>query len=376
MVFQPPAAGEPRPLRVLLVAPSLDTIGGQSAQAALILARMRNEPAVDMAFQPIAPRLPGLLRPLQRLRFVRTLPTFALYCAQLHAALRRCDIAHVFSASYTSFVLAPTPAIRFARRLGKPLILNYHSGEAEDHLARWPSAVRTLRLASRLVVPSAYLVDVFARFGLPANVVPNAVELGTYRFRERVVPAPAFLANRNFESHYRVDCVLRAFARIQAQRPEAMLTVAGDGPEGASLRALAASLSLRHVRFAGRVRPEDMPALYDAHDFWLNGSDVDNMPVSILEAFASGVAVVSTRPGGIPHLVDDGRTGRLVPCGDPQALATAALGILEDPALFARITRAAREECVRYTWPRVRQGWLDAYSQLAPRGTMLHRPET
>jgi glycosyltransferase involved in cell wall biosynthesis len=376
MASLPSASGEPRPLRVLLVAPSLDTVGGQSTQANLIVSRMRAESAVDMAFQPVAPQLPGPLRPLQRMRFVRTLPTFALYCAQLHAALRYCDIAHVFSASYTSFVLAPTPAIRFARQLGRPLILNYHSGEAEDHLARWPSAVRMLRLASRLVVPSAYLVEVFARFGLSASVVPNAVELDTFRFRERTAPAPAFLVNRNFEAHYNVAGVLRAFARIQAQRPEATLTLAGDGPEGAALRALAVSLGLRHVHFAGRVRPVDMPALYEAHDFWLNGSDVDNMPISILEAFASGVAVVSTRPGGIPFLVDDGRTGRLVPCGDFQALAAAALGILEDPSLFARLTRAGREECARYTWPRVRQGWLDAYSQLAPQGTMLHRAET
>ena len=365
-----------RPLRVLVVGPSMANFGGQSVQAELIRRGLADEPSLEVSFQPIDPPFPRGLASLRRLRFVRTAINETLYVAQLRTAIARSDVVHAFAASYLSFALAPTPAILMARRMGRGVILNYHSGEAEDHLARWHSAVRTLRLTDAIVVPSQYLVDVLGRHGLAASVVFNAVDLSAFRFRARPDPAPTFLVNRNFEAHYNVACVLRAFGRIQAKRPEATLTVAGDGPEGASLRALAASLALRNVRFAGRVRPEDMPALYGAHDFWLNGSDVDNMPVSILEAFASGVAVVSTRPGGIPYLVDDGRTGRLVPCGDSQALAAAALGILDDPALFARLTRAGREECVRYTWPRVRQGWLDAYSRLAPEGTMLHRPET
>lgn len=374
MIAVTPSPAEPRPLRVLLVAPSLDAIGGQSTQADLILNRMRSEPSVEMSFQPIAPRLPPGLRAIQRVKVVRTLPTFALYCAQLRAALARCDVAHVFSASYMSFLLAPTPAILFARQLGKPLILNYHSGEAEDHLAQWPSAVTTLRWASKIVVPTSYLVEIFLRFSLAASAIPNAVELDRFRFRRREKPLPAFLVNRNFEPHYNVACVLKAFARIQAQRPDATLTVAGDGPERGALRELAKGLALQGVRWTGRIRPGDMPALYDAHDIWLNGSDVDNMPLSILESFACGLAVVSTRPGGIPWIVDDGRTGRLVPCGDAEALASAALEVLESRDQFAQLTAAAHAECARYTWDRVRQGWLEAYSQLAPRGTMLHRP--
>jgi hypothetical protein len=173
----------------------MDGIGGQSIQADLILRGLRDEASLEMSFQPISPRLPPVLRPIQRVKYARTLPTFSLYCAQLFNALRRCDIVHVFSASYFSFLLAPTPAIHFARYLRKPAILNYHSGEAEDHLNRWPSAVRTLRLANRIVVPSDYLVTVFERFGFQARVVSNAVDLSAFRFRARSNPRPAFLVN-------------------------------------------------------------------------------------------------------------------------------------------------------------------------------------
>jgi len=99
---------------------------------------------------------------------------------------------------------------------------------------------------------------------------------------------------------------LRALALIQKRWPDALLTVAGDGPQREQLRQLARDISLRNVRFVGRVPPEHMPALYDEHDVWLNGSDVDNMPTSILEAYACGLTVASINPGGIPYIVEDG----------------------------------------------------------------------
>jgi glycosyltransferase involved in cell wall biosynthesis len=354
----------------------MDKIGGQSIQADLILRRLRDEPSLKMSFQPINPKLPPVLRPIQRVKYARTLPTFSLYCAQLFKALRKCDIAHVFSASYLSFLLSSTPAIHFARYLRKPVILNYHSGEAEDHLARWPSAVRTLRLADRIVVPSNYLVDVFERFGFRARAVFNAVDLSTFKFRARSNPRPVFLVNRSFEAHYNVACVLRAFALIQRRLPQASLTVAGDGSQRATLQRLAGELSLRNICFVGRIQPEHMPSMYDKHDVWLNGSEVDNMPLSILEAYACGLAVVSTNPGGIPYVVQDRRTGRLVESGDAESLAEAALEVIGNPALFAELTRNGLAGCANYTWDLVKQSWITTYSELAPKGTSLYPRET
>jgi len=178
------------------------------------------------------------------------------------------------------------------------------------------------------------------------------------------------LVNRHFESHYNVACVLRAFALIQRRRADASLTVAGDGPQRAHLRQLARDLSLRNIRFVGRVQPEHMPALYDEHDVWLNGSEVDNMPMSILEAYACGLAVISTNPGGISYIVEDGRTGRLVQCGNAEALAEAALEVVGNPPLFAELTRNSLAECVKYTWKSVQLGWMRLYSELAPSDTL------
>ena len=135
----------------------------------------------------------------------------------------------------------------------------------------------------------------------------------------------------------------------------------------------------RFATFASSVaylRSTCRPSLYDEHDVWLNGSDVDNMPTSILEAYACGLAVASTNPGGIPYIVEDGRTGRLVQCGDAEALGETALEVIGNPALFAELTRNALAECANYTWDLVKQGWITGYSELAPKGTSLYPRQT
>ena len=116
---------------------------------------------------------------------------------------------------------------------------------------------------------------------------------------------------------------------------------------------------------AGRIDNAQIPALYAAADVMLNPSTVDNMPISILEAFASGVPVVSTDVGGVPFIAEDGRTALLVPARDPAQMAGAMLRILQDRPLAVRLAAAARDEVKQYAWPVVRQKWLAVYRRLA-----------
>jgi glycosyltransferase involved in cell wall biosynthesis len=359
-----PEAGA-RPLRVLVVAASLDILGGQAVEAQRILRGMADEPSVELLFLPVNPRLPGRLRALQRVKYVRTVVTSLFYWMLLLARVPRTDVLHVFSASYFSFLLAPTPAILAAKLFGKKVVLNYHSGEAEDHLANWRTAVPILRLADAIVTPSNYLVDVFARFGLAARAVSYTVETDRFRFRERAPLRPVFLSNRNHEPLYNVGCVLRAFAGIQQRLPEANLVVVGDGSQRAELERLAGELNLRQVEFVGRVEPEEMHGYYDAADVFLNASNIDNMPISILEAFAAGTPVVTTNAGGIPYIVTDGETGLMVEREDCDGLARAALRLFEEPGLASKLTRGAHEQSRLYTWSAVRDGWLKVYREVA-----------
>jgi glycosyltransferase involved in cell wall biosynthesis len=294
--------------------------------------------------------------------------TSLVYCINLLLKVPKQDVIHVFSASYFSFLLAPTPAIFIARLFGKKVILNYHSGEAEDHLRCWPrTSVPIMKLADEVIVPSPYLVGVFRKFGLRAKPVANIIDVDRFKFRERKPLLPKFLSNRNLYPLYNVACIVRAFAKIQQRFPEAKLTIAGDGRQRASLEALASELKVRNVEFCGLVAPEKMCELYDENHIFLNSSNIDNMPGSILESFASGVPVITTNAGGIPCIVTHERTGLLVPKNDHEAMASWAIHLLESPELAATIARNAYEESPAYTWDAVRETWLAEYMQLAGR---------
>jgi glycosyltransferase involved in cell wall biosynthesis len=345
----------------------MDILGGQAVQAARLMAHLRTEPSLEIGFLPINPRLPGILRKLQSIKYVRTVVTSIWYVATLLARVPRYDLIHIFSASYFSFVLAPTPAILIAKLYGRKIVLNYHSGEAEDHFTRWRSAILTLRLADEIVVPSEYLVRVFARFGLSAIAIHNTIETESFRFRERRPLRPVFLSNRNLESHYGVDCVLRAFAIIQRNLPDASLVVAGDGSQRRSLEQLATELNLRNVEFKGQVDHDRAFELYDAADIYLNGSHIDNQPLSLLEAFACGLPVVTTNAGGIPDIVSHNHTGLMVECGDSEAMAEEAICLLGHSEVSGFIIGEALKECRKYSWEAVRDRWMEMYEGLGGR---------
>jgi glycosyltransferase involved in cell wall biosynthesis len=174
------------------------------------------------------------------------------------------------------------------------------------------------------------------------------------------------LCTRNFEPLYNVACVLRAFARVQAQHPDATLTLVGSGSQDAFLRTLARTLRLRNVAFVGRVPPSEISRYYADSDIYLQAPSIDNMPLSVLEAFASGLPVVSTNVGGIPSILRDGVDGLLVPHDDHEALAAATMRLLDDPDIARNLATSARATLATYQWPVVRDGWLRAYRGVSP----------
>jgi glycosyltransferase involved in cell wall biosynthesis len=229
--------------------------------------------------------------------------------------------------------------------------------------------VPTLLKADAVVTPSGYLVDVFSRFGVPARSIANFVDPASVRYRRRDALRPVFLANRNFQALYNVPCVLRAFAVIQRRLPGARLIVIGDGPERAHVHEVSRELGLANVEFLGAVPPTEMGRWYDEADVYLNASDIDNMPNSIIEAFACGLPVVTTRAGGIPYVVEHDRNGLLVDLGDHEALAAAALRLIDEPAVAQRLIAAALGDVERhYTWDAVGERWAELYRGLVGAG--------
>ena len=352
-------------IKICILAPSLEWLGGQSRQASRLIAGLRTEASLSVDFIPHDPRLPKFLAGLQQIKYVKTAVTWLMYCLILFVRLPKYDVLHVFCASYYAYALSAVPAILLGKVYGKKVIVNYRSGEAEDHLQNWRwTALPTIRLADAVVVPSGYLVDVFRRFGIRARPIHNIVELDRFQYRERNPPRSVFLTTRLLEPLYNVGCVLRAFAIIQRRVPEASLTVGGDGWQRPELEDLAAELGLRNTTFIGRVSWEKMPELYDSADVYLTATNIDNMPSSVIECYASGLPVVTTDAGGLPYIVKNEETGIMVRCGDHEALAVGALRLLEEQGLAGRLAYRARQECRKYSWETVRTEWLQLYREL------------
>jgi len=330
-------------------------------QADRLLRAWHGDPDVQAWLVPVNPLPPRLLRPALDVKYLRTVVTEATYFPGLVRQLARADVVHVFSASYASFLLAPLPAMVVGRALGKPIILNYRSGEAPDHLARSAIARKAIARADRNIVPSTFLVDVFQEFGIRAEVIPNLVDLERFRYRERQPLRPKLLSTRNFDPLYNVATTIRAFRLVQDRFPEASLTLVGAGAQDDALRGLAAQLRLRNVNFAGCVAPELIPQFYATHDLYIQSPNTDNMPTSVIEAFGAGLPVVSTEAGGVPAILEHGRHGLLAPLGDDERLAAHVVRLLDNPEYGRQLARAAFETTRRCTWPAVRTLWLDAY---------------
>jgi glycosyltransferase involved in cell wall biosynthesis len=351
-------------LRVAIVAPSLRYVGGQAVQGELLMRLWRDDTDVEMTFVAVDPPLPRLLAWAEGIPGLRTILREPIYFLHLWRGLRDVDIAHIFSASYWSFLLAPAPAWLFARLRGKRTLINYRSGEAREHMQRFRSAPFVLSRVDEIVTPSGYLVDVFREFGLKAVVVPNVVDLTQFHYRERKPLRPRLVCTRGFSTYYSVDVVVRTFALVAKSYPDATLDLVGGGPLEGDVRKLVADLQLSGVKFSGVASRDNIGKCYDDADIFINASWLDNMPVSIIEAFAAGTPIATTSPESIPYLVDNERTGLLSPVGDEKALAENVLRLLRDPELAARIAQNAYQESSKFTWQAVRGQWLNVYRGL------------
>jgi glycosyltransferase involved in cell wall biosynthesis len=361
-------------IRVAFVAPSLRYVGGQAVQADLLMRNWKEDPDVAARFIAHDPRLPYGFGWIERVPFLRTVIREPLYLLSLWRNLKDVDIAHIFSASYSSFLLAPLPAWFVARELGRRTLINYRSGECRDHLQRSMIARHVLKKTDRIVVPSGYLVDVLREFELEAQIVPNIVDLSQFRYRLRKPLRPHLVCTRGFHPYYGLDVVVRAFAEVQRSYPEAQLDLVGGGGLEGQIRDLVRQLSLSGVQFLGVAAHKDIGEFYDRADIFVNASNLDNMPVSVLEAFASGTPVVTTAPESMQYIVEHERTGLLSAPGDAAALAQNILRVLSDPELAIRLAQNAFAESSRYSWKSVRDQWVDMYRGLMPNREKSEEP--
>jgi glycosyltransferase involved in cell wall biosynthesis len=247
------------------------------------------------------------------------------------------------------------------RQAGKPYILMLHGGNLPKFAARRPKLVRQL-LASAVVVtaPSEYLRERMQPYWKDIQVLPNAISINAYTFRIRR-RASRLIWLRAFHEVYNPVMAVQALALLKQGFPNIHLTMIGRDKGDGSLqktRQEAERLGVMdRLTLLGSVRKEDVPEKLAGADVFLNTARIDNTPVSVLEAMASGLCVVSTNVGGIPYLVQPEREALLVSPDNAEDMAEAVRRIIVEPELSRRLSSNARRKVEQLDWSVILPRW-------------------
>jgi len=241
-----------------------------------------------------------------------------------------------------------------------------HGGNLENRLKNNPQLCRLLFSNSyKLVSPSLFLQEVFISYGYEkVDFVPNSINIKNYKFQEpQMLSAAKSLWVRSFSTIYNPSLAVKVLKLLKEEGIEAELCMVGPDSDGSlqAVKNLARQLGVS-VRFTGKLTKETWVKLAADYNIFLNTTNFDNMPVSVIEAMALGLPIVSTNVGGMPFLIASGTDGLLVPPNDEYALAVAVKQLLHQPVFAKSIAFNARKKAEQFDWELVKEKWFEVLS--------------
>jgi glycosyltransferase involved in cell wall biosynthesis len=266
---------------------------------------------------------------------------------------KRYNILHIHCCSNWGFAPAVL-GIVVGRLLGKRIILTYHGGDASAFFVKYPKFVKHwLKRTDINIALSGYIGKEFEKIGVPYKIIPNILEFDNSNYRERIVIHPRFICTRAHEELYNIPCILRAFQTVQSQLPEASLVLVGNGSQHMSLVEMVKNMGLKNIIFTGHIDNSKIYEYLNNADILLSTPRIDNMPVSVLEAMDAGLLVISTRVGGIPYIIEEGKTGLLFDENDAMALTVLMQWALSHQKDSIQIIHNAKQDVLKYNWEKI-----------------------
>ena len=362
-------------MKVLLICNYKPGVGGISGQVELLQKHLREEGHTADIFSTKASIMRRLLIPFRLL-----------------SVAKHYDVLHIHCCSGWGFLPAVL-GISVGRGLKKRIVLTYHGGGGEKFFEKHHKLLKHhLTRTDANIVLSGFLAKVFDKHQLPYSIIPNIIELDESHYRQRDVLKPHFICMRAHEPLYNIPCILRALQKVltelslteksesirisqselkelsepisqteKNELPEATLTLVGDGSQHETLMQMANEMGLKDVIFTGRVDNSEIYKYLDHADIMLSAPTVDNMPVSILEGMNAGLLVISSNVGGVPYMVEDGKTGYLFPSDNSDALADLMIKAVRQQAESKNIIREAHQAVNTYRWENIKEQLYSIY---------------
>lgn len=250
---------------------------------------------------------------------------------------------------------------QLARLLQLKYVPILHGGHLPKRLKTSPKMSQLIFSNSyKNVAPSNYLKKAFEKEGFATLFIPNVLEIDAYKFKERTHFQPKLLYVRAFQKLYNPQMAIKVLAELKKDYPLAELCMVGPDKDGSLLacRTLADKLNVGNaIRFTGLLPKKDWHELSENFDVFINTTTADNTPISVMEAMALGLVVVSTNVGGVPYLIEDQKTGILVNSNAVLAMTEKIKGILCNPLIYNKMIVSARADVAQFDWAVVKEKW-------------------
>lgn len=250
-----------------------------------------------------------------------------------------------------------------------------HGGKLPERLDRSPYISKRIFTNSAInVAPSEYLCKAFCERGYTNTVIiHNFIDEKNYRakIREQIV-VPKLLWVRSFSAIYNPTMAISLLSQLKKRFPKATLLMIGGCNEGnewlnktlSKVEELGLSDS---VEFTGKLSKEEWIARSEECNIFINTTNADNQPVSVIEAMALGFPVISTNVGGIPYIVTDGVDGMLVEPDDVNAMAECVCKLVDDSTLLRNITEKSLKKSESFYSNNVKMEWENLLGKIANR---------
>ncbi len=286
-----------------------------------------------------------------------------LYTVVKHGKTTDYVIIDVYSTS--NFYYAYTISL-MCKWKGLPYIPILRGGALHKRLRSSPKLCRQIfKHASINVSPSKYLLTYFEEAGFENIVhIPNTIALKDYVFQERELDEIKLLWVRSFSRIYNPKLAVEIVKSLKRKGLSASLCMIGPDNDGslAEVKNFAKTLDIEEVEFTGKLSKKEWHQKARGYNVFINTTNVDNTPVSVIEAMALGLPVISTNVGGIPYLLKNGEDSLLVEPNNVEAFVEAILMLFDNPDLYKNLAAAARRKTETFDWEIVKHLWFSILS--------------
>jgi len=274
---------------------------------------------------------------------------------------RKYDIFHIHGCSFFGF-FPILIGVMIGKLLKKKIIITYHGGGLYEFINKYKTKViYFLNKADIITVPSKYLQNILNNNSIKSKYLPNIIRDDNVYFKKRENLKPILIVTRTLDEVYNIPLSIMAFKDLKKVVPDAKLKIVGDGKLKNEILELVKKENIDDIEFVGRVPNSKIGEILNTADIFINSSNKDNMPLSLFEALACGLPVISTNVGGIPDYITDEINGFLIEPNNKEQLTNKILYVLNNQAEVQKIIDNGYQTFEKLTLRNLKSEYLKLY---------------